>query len=49
MSNLGGVFARGGKKPSEMSRFCPTCGKKATWVDEYQRWYCYNDKKYLDS
>ncbi len=26
---------------------CPTCGKEATYVDQYQRWYCYNCQKYL--
>ncbi len=26
---------------------CPTCGKRASWIKEYNRWYCYNDKKYL--
>jgi len=26
---------------------CPTCGKPATWIPQYQRWYCYNCKKYL--
>ncbi|MGE5188247.1 MAG: PRC-barrel domain-containing protein [Betaproteobacteria bacterium] len=26
---------------------CPTCGKPLTWIAQYQRWYCYNDKKYV--
>jgi ribosomal protein L37AE/L43A len=26
---------------------CPKCGKKATWVEEYKRWYCYDCKDYL--
>ena len=25
---------------------CPTCSKPLTWIPQYQRWYCYNDKKY---
>ncbi|MGD6851899.1 MAG: PRC-barrel domain-containing protein [Candidatus Bathyarchaeia archaeon] len=25
---------------------CLTCGKPLTWIPQYQRWYCYNDKKY---
>jgi sporulation protein YlmC with PRC-barrel domain len=25
---------------------CATCGKPLTWIPQYQRWYCYNDKKY---
>ena len=26
---------------------CQTCGKPLTWIPQYQRWYCYNDKKYV--
>jgi sporulation protein YlmC with PRC-barrel domain len=26
---------------------CPTCGRPLTFVQQYQRWYCYNDKKYV--
>lgn len=26
---------------------CPSCGKQATWIQQYKRWYCYNCKKYL--
>jgi sporulation protein YlmC with PRC-barrel domain len=26
---------------------CPTCGRPLTWIPQYQRWYCYNDKKYI--
>jgi sporulation protein YlmC with PRC-barrel domain len=26
---------------------CPTCGKPLTWIAQYKRWYCYNDKKYV--
>ena len=25
---------------------CPTCSKPLTWIPQYQRWYCYTDKKY---
>ena len=31
------------------AKFCPTCGKEATWIDQYQRWYCYSCQKYLDN
>ncbi|MFH1180582.1 MAG: hypothetical protein V1710_09485 [Candidatus Bathyarchaeota archaeon] len=31
------------------AKYCPTCGKEATWVEQYQRWYCYSCQKYLDS
>ncbi|MGA2682333.1 MAG: hypothetical protein ABSF44_11115 [Candidatus Bathyarchaeia archaeon] len=26
---------------------CPTCNKPLTWIPQYNRWYCYNDKKYV--
>jgi sporulation protein YlmC with PRC-barrel domain len=26
---------------------CPTCGKPLSWIDQYKRWYCYNEKKYV--
>ena len=26
---------------------CPKCGKRATWVEQYKRWYCYECKEYL--
>jgi sporulation protein YlmC with PRC-barrel domain len=26
---------------------CPTCSQPLTWIPQYQRWYCYNDKKYV--
>ncbi|HEY4675047.1 MAG TPA: PRC-barrel domain-containing protein [Candidatus Bathyarchaeia archaeon] len=26
---------------------CPTCGGPLTYVQQYQRWYCYKDKKYV--
>ena len=26
---------------------CPRCGKPATWVAQYSRWYCYTDAQYL--
>jgi sporulation protein YlmC with PRC-barrel domain len=28
-------------------QLCPTCGKPLTWIPQYERWYCYNDKKYV--
>jgi len=27
---------------------CPTCGQPATWIPQYQRWYCYDCQKYLE-
>jgi sporulation protein YlmC with PRC-barrel domain len=32
---------------SQSQQLCPTCGKPLTWIPQYQRWYCYNDKKYV--
>jgi len=26
---------------------CPTCGSPLTYIQQYQRWYCYKDKKYV--
>jgi len=26
---------------------CPTCGQPLTYVQQYQRWYCQNEKKYV--
>jgi sporulation protein YlmC with PRC-barrel domain len=26
---------------------CPTCGGALTYIPQYQRWYCYKDKKYV--
>lgn len=29
-------------------KYCSECGGEATWILQYQRWYCYNCKKYLE-
>lgn len=34
--------------PKQEKKICPTCGKPATYIKEYGRWYCYNCKKYID-
>jgi sporulation protein YlmC with PRC-barrel domain len=26
---------------------CPKCGGPLTYITQYQRWYCYRDKKYV--
>lgn len=26
---------------------CPRCGKPATWIAQYSRWYCYTDQQYV--
>ena len=32
--------------PAQSGYFCPSCGGPLTFVTEYNRWYCYNCKKY---
>jgi len=27
---------------------CPYCGKPATWIEQYKRWYCYNCGRYVE-
>jgi sporulation protein YlmC with PRC-barrel domain len=34
-------------KKKQAKQLCPTCNKPLTWIDQYQRWYCYNEKKYV--
>jgi len=36
------------KKEEGERRICPYCGQPATWIPQYQRWYCYNCQRYLD-
>lgn len=33
---------------SGKQRFCSDCGQPAAWIEQYQRWYCYNCEKYLE-
>ena len=34
-------------KPAEKARVCPWCGRPATWIEQYKRWYCYHCGRYL--
>lgn len=34
-------------KVAQEKAICPSCGKQATWIQQYKRWYCYNCRKYL--
>jgi sporulation protein YlmC with PRC-barrel domain len=36
-----------GGKASEPKQLCPICNRPLKWIPQYQRWYCYNDKKYV--
>lgn len=33
-------------QPQSSQPLCPICNKPLTWIPQYQRWYCYTDKKY---
>jgi hypothetical protein len=33
--------------PMAASHVCPTCGQPLTFVQQYSRWYCQNEKKYV--
>jgi len=33
--------------PPPQSPFCATCGKRTTYIQQYQRHYCYNCQKYV--
>ncbi len=35
------------QQQAQSQPICQTCGKPLTWIPQYQRWYCYNDKKYV--
>jgi sporulation protein YlmC with PRC-barrel domain len=35
-------------KKQSATPLCPTCSKPLTWIPQYSRWYCYNDKKYVN-
>lgn len=36
------------KSVAQTQQFCPECGKPATWIEQYKRWYCYDCEKYLE-
>jgi hypothetical protein len=33
--------------PPGTTQTCPTCGKPLRFIEQYQRWYCDNEKKYV--
>ena len=33
--------------PDTPSQFCPSCGKPAQFIHQYNRWYCYSCQRYL--
>lgn len=34
-------------KVNSSKPLCPTCNQPLTWIPQYKRWYCYNEKKYV--
>lgn len=32
---------------AQAQTLCPTCGKPLTYIQQYKRWYCYNEQKYV--
>jgi hypothetical protein len=32
--------------PDFVAPICPICGGSLTYIQQYQRWYCYKDQKY---
>ena len=45
-----GIMSSNQLKPTQKQpaqQLCPTCNKPLTWIPQYSRWYCYNDKKYV--
>jgi hypothetical protein len=33
--------------PPPPSNTCPTCGSALSYIQQYQRWYCYKEQKYV--
>ena len=33
--------------PENQPPICPYCGGQLSWIAQYQRWYCYPDKRYV--
>jgi hypothetical protein len=33
--------------PEYVPPTCPFCGGQLSWIQQYQRWYCYRDQKYV--
>jgi hypothetical protein len=47
MTRVYGESTSASQPQQTRSRFCPTCGQPLTWIPHWQRWYCYNEKKYV--
>ena len=44
--NLSGLSRAPPPPPTAMAQMCPTCGQPLTFVQQYNRWYCANCRKY---
>jgi len=44
--NLSGLSRAPPPPPTAMAQMCSTCGQPMTFVQQYNRWYCANCKKY---
>ena len=33
--------------PEYQAPTCPYCGRPLSWIAQYQRWYCYQDQRYV--
>jgi hypothetical protein len=44
---LKGMHAPPPPPPPGTAQTCPTCGSALRYIEQYQRWYCDNEKKYV--
>ena len=48
MKKFLGLMNSSRQRPKQSTqRLCPTCNQPLTWIPQYKRWYCYNEKKYV--
>lgn len=41
------MAAAGAPPPAPSGTACPRCGRPATWIAQYNRWYCYGCQQYV--
>jgi sporulation protein YlmC with PRC-barrel domain len=41
------VAAQPAQATQSSQPLCPTCNQPLSFIQQYQRWYCYNEKKYV--
>lgn len=46
LSNVGEQMPPPPPPPDFIPPTCPICGGPLSYIEQYQRWYCYRDKKY---